>query len=173
MGSNPIASTLGGWHATWQAVGFVLGGLVAGEGSFCVCRVRPDYANGDPRLKFVFELTMAQRDLGLLRALQRFLGVGSIVHRASHHPRWQPTASFSVRSRAQIRSHVIPFADGYLLPSAKRRQFELWRRALDAYEIEHPSRWRKGRSVCKIEGCPDPVRGRGLCRKHYYRETGY
>jgi hypothetical protein len=154
-------------------VGFLLGGLVAGEGSFCVSRVRPDYANGDPRVRFVFELTMAQRDLPLLVSLRNFLGIGSIVKRRSRNPRWQPTASFAVRSRRQIHSHVIPFAEAFILPSAKRAQFELWRQALLAYEIEHPSKWAKGRSRCKVDGCPDLVRGRGLCRKHYYRETGY
>ena len=61
----------------------------------------------------------------------------------------------------------------YLLPCAKKRQFEQWRADLDSYEALHPTRWGRGPSPCSEPGCERPVRGRGLCRAHYCRATGH
>ena len=71
------------------------------------------------------------------------------------------------------REATIAFAERYLLPSAKRDQFEQWRAEMDEYLQAHPSRWGLGPSRCSQPGCEKPVRGRGLCRAHYYRATGY
>jgi hypothetical protein len=116
---------------------------------------------------------MAQRDRPLLEALREFLGYGSLYDRSPPNGRWQPTVTFTVNSITAHRFATIPFADQFLLPSAKRTQFELWRRALDSYEKAHPNRYGKGRSSCSEPGCDRPVRGRGLCRTHYYGVTGY
>jgi hypothetical protein len=165
VGSIPIASTL-------RAHGFTFGGLIAGEGCFSVAR-QPASQDGTPRLRFVFSVCMASRDRPLLEALQAFLGVGSVYDSEPGAPNWQPTSTFSVGSRRSHRLVTIPFAERYLLPSAKRRQFDAWRQRFDAYEAEHPSRWGDGPSPCSVPGCGKPVRGRGLCRAHYYRVTGY
>jgi hypothetical protein len=116
---------------------------------------------------------MADRDLSVLQALREFLGVGSINVQPRRRPHWQPVAEYSVRSHRAHRTVTIPFADRFLLPGAKRRQFEAWRDALYAYEVRHPNRFGRGPSPCSIAGCDEPVRGRGLCRSHYYRATGY
>jgi hypothetical protein len=68
---------------------------------------------------------------------------------------------------------TILFVDAHLLPCAKRRQFDQWRRDLDEYERRHPNRFGTGPSPCSVAGCDKPVRGRGLCRSHYDRATGY
>lgn len=129
--------------------------------------------NGSTRLAFVFVVTVAARDRPLLEALNTFPGFGSITDRGARRPGWQPTSTFSIRSIRAHHAATIPFAEHYLMPSAKRHQFELWRDALWAYELEHPTKWGKGRSLCSEPGCEKPVRGRGLCRSHYYRATGY
>jgi hypothetical protein len=115
---------------------------------------------------------MARRDRMLLEALRSFLGVGS-VHAAPARRHWQPVSTFSVNSHHAHRIATIPFAEMFLRPSAKRRQFEQWRAQLDAHESRHPNPYGRGPSPCSVEGCGAPVRGRGLCRSHYYRETGY
>jgi hypothetical protein len=86
---------------------------------------------------------------------------------------WQPVSTCRVSSSRAHRSSVIPFMEQHLLAGQKRHQFDLWVAAMDAYELAHPSRWGKGPSPCRIDGCERPVRGRGLCRSHYYLETGY
>ena len=157
-----LSSTLPGLAETLRLTGFALGGLVAGEGSFSVTRRLPPFVDGTPRLRFVFTVTMASRDRPLLEALGTFLSVGSIADRPPLLPHHEALSSFSVGSHRAHHAATIPFAERFLLPCAKRRQFD-----------QRPSRWGKGRSTCSEDGCDQPVRGRGLCRSHYYRATGH
>ncbi len=152
----------------------MLAGLVAGEGSFFVAAAHPPTRkDGSARLRFWFSITMASRDRRVLEQLHDLLGVGSIEDRPSRNGRWQPTAKLSVSSRLAHRTVTIPFFDEFLLPCGKRRQFDAWRDEFEAYERAYPTRIGFGPSSCSIDGCELPVRGRGLCRRHYYRATGY
>ncbi len=151
---------------------FMLAGFVAGEGSFGITRLSP-FNDGTPRLRFVFEVTVATRDRHLLEALQLMLGFGCIVDSPRRKPEWEPTSQFRIASRRAHFAATIPWADKYLLPGAKRGQYDAWRDALLSYDRLRPSRFGKGRSPCSVDGCDKPVRGRGLCRSHYYRATGY
>ncbi|MEX2659690.1 MAG: LAGLIDADG family homing endonuclease [Acidimicrobiales bacterium] len=172
-GSSPSSSTLHGLAGALRCVGFTLAGFVAGEGSFCVTRRLPPYADGSIRRRFIFTCTVADRDRALLLALQHFLQHGSIADRPPARRSWQPTTTFTIGSNPAHHAATIPFADTFLLPSAKRDQFERWRTALEEHEKLHPSKIGKGPSPCSKPGCSRPVRGRGLCRSHYYRATGY
>ena len=154
-------------------VGFTLAGVVAGEGSFSVTRKLPPHADGDARLRFVFGVTMADRDRPLLEVLRAFLGFGSIRDGGPGQKGMLPVSTFVVNSLRAHHQATIPFAERFLLPCAKRDQFERWRDAMSEYEAVHPSRWGKGRSVCSRPGCDKAVRGRGVCRSHYYEVTGY
>jgi hypothetical protein len=156
-----------------RLVGFTLGGLVAGGGCFTTVRQRRPYRDGSPRYKFVFQMTMAQRDIAVLEALRSFLGFGSIQHRRRRRAHWQPTCTLHIHSIWAHRQATIPFAETFLLPCAKRQQFQQWRDELLAYDKAHPNRYRRGPSPCSIPGCGKPVRGSMLCRSHYYRATGY
>ncbi len=155
------------------SAGFVFGGLVAGEGSFIVTRKSTPYADGVVRPRFVFCITMADRDELSIRALHNYLGSGSIGFAAPRKPGYERTVSLTINSLRQHHAVTIPFADSFLLPSSKRRQYEQWKSALLAHEAAYPNRWGKGPSPCSVEGCDRPVRGRGLCRSHYYAATGY
>jgi len=121
----------------------------------------------------VFQMDMASRDRALLEALRRFLGFGSIHNRRPERAHWQPTSVLTLASRKAHHGATIPFSEKYLLRSAKRDQFEAWRDALFLYERKRPTRYGRGRSPCSVPGCDRPVRGRRLCRSHYYRATGY
>jgi hypothetical protein len=115
-------------------------------------------------------VSVATWDQGMLEALRTFLGTGSIHTSPARRANWQPTATFTIASNKGHRSATIPFAETFLLPCAKRRQFDRWRERLEEYERLIPKR---GRSQCSVQGCTGLVRGRGLCRSHYYRATGY
>lgn len=152
---------------------YALGGLVAGEGCFCITRKLPPFADGSTRLSFRFQVTMASRDRPLLEALRDHLGYGSIHDTRPQRATWQPTSTFTIGSLTAHHAATIPFSEQYLLPGAKRRQFERWRDAMLAYETAKPNPFGRGRAICSVPGCGKFVRGRGLCRSHYYRATGY
>ncbi len=147
-------------------------GFVAGEGSFYTSR-DGFFADSSSRLRFRFQVTVASRDRSLLEQLQTFLGFGSITDRAPGRPGHQPTSELRLSSFRAHREATIPFAERYLLPCAKRDQFERWRAEMEEYLQAHPSRWGLGPSPCSVPGCAKPVRGRGLCRSHNYLATGY
>jgi hypothetical protein len=152
----------------------VLGGLIAGEGHFGITPAHPPTRkDGSERLRFVFSISMASRDESLIMLVHEALGVGSIEHRPSPNGRWLPHTRLTVNSRLSHRLATIPFVDEFLLPCAKRDQFDRWRQEFECYEEAHPTRIGLGPSPCSEPGCDQPVRGRGLCRSHYYRATGY
>jgi hypothetical protein len=149
-----------------------LGGFIAGEGCFSVVRRPETFAKGEPRLRFLFDVEVASRDRNLLERLRLLLGAGAIRDR-QRRPDHQPASALRISSAATHRRSTIPFAERHVPPSAKRVQFERWRDTLVAYERDRPTQWGRGPSTCSIDGCDHPVRGRGLCRRHYYRATGY
>jgi len=127
--------------------------------------------DGTARLRFRFAVQVASRDRPLLETLKTLLGVGTIRDELARKSHWQPMSRFEVTSRREHRAAVIPFADQFLLPCAKRRQFENWLSILEEDEMLHP--FPKGRSSCSVPRCSRLVRGKGLCRSHYYQATGY
>jgi hypothetical protein len=130
-------------------------------------------ADGSPRRKFVFQVTVARRDRPVLEALHAYLAHGSLRDVAPEREHWLWRTVYTVNSHRAHRAATIPFMERYLLPCAKRVQFDRWRDALVEYERAHPNRYGAGPSTCAEPGCDRPVRGRGLCRSHYYRATGY
>jgi hypothetical protein len=173
--SSRVGSTLETLRATSPTPSrWALGGIVAGEGCFSVTRSTPEpRIDGSVRLRFVFSLTMATRDRDVVEALAHVVGVGSIRRIPPRQVSHLEQVCYTVNSRRAHFSATIPFMEQYLLPSAKRDQFERWRDALIEHERAHPSKYGKGPSPCSEPGCEKPVRGRGLCRSHYYRATGY
>jgi len=157
----------------FECVGHTLGGVVAGEGSFHWTPTQPVRADGSVRLRFVFEIAMARRDRHLLVALHTCLGVGSLRDTPRRKGHWQPTSALRVGSLRAHHAATIPFFERYLPRTAKNEQFTAWRAMLHAHERAHPNRWGKGPAACSVLDCDRPVRGRGLCRIHYYRATGY
>jgi hypothetical protein len=159
------------FFAALESACFTLGGLVAGEGSFLVTRRLPPFADGTERRRFVFAIAMADRDRTVIEVLRAFVGGGSIRTEPPRREGWQPTCTLSIGSNRQHLRTTIPFYDRYLVTSAKREQYLDWKAELLDYLRAHPTQWGKGPSPCRI--CGKPVRGRGLCRSHYYEETGY
>jgi hypothetical protein len=172
VGSIPSSSTTERSDER-PASGWSLAGFVAGEGCFSITRKLPPFQDGDPRLRFVFAIETASRDRPLLDLLCARLAIGKVTDHPQRRAAWQPTSTFRVASLRAHRSAVIPFMDRFLVAGQKRHHFELWVQAIDAYELAHPTRWGNGPSPCRVHGCEKPVRGRGLCRSHYYRETGH
>jgi hypothetical protein len=155
------------------SLGHFLGGVVAGEGHFGVRRRPETFADGSPRLRFVFAIEMRDEDGDLLEALASGFGCGSIYSRPARRPGHASSRSFEVGAIADHHRATIPFARVFMPRSAKQQQFDAWCTDLLAYERNRPTQWGRGPSTCSESGCDRPVRGRGLCRSHYYRATGH
>lgn len=63
---------------------------------------------------------------------------------------------------------VVPFMDEHLPPAYKRQQYEAWRAQLFEYWESDTKR----RRPCTVDGCEEPQRAKGVCRRHYYRQYG-
>ena len=116
---------------------------------------------------------MTTADRPLLEALRTVLGAGTIQDRGRRRAGWQPESRLTIASEQAHLRAVVPFAERFLAPGAKRRQFEAWRDELVAYRVRRPVRVGLGPSTCRVEGCTDPVRGQSVCRRHYYELTGW
>jgi hypothetical protein len=148
-----------------------MGGLVAGEGCFRWTERRERFPDGSPRLRFVFELSLASEDRPVLEVLAVVLGAGSIQDRGERRAGWLPESRLTIASESAHLAHTIPFTERYLVPCRKREQFEAWRDRLLSYRAARPSR-SAAPACCSRPGCQRPVRARGLCRPHYYEVTG-
>ena len=167
-----VSSTLAAFATTVRATASTIGGLVAGEGSFIVTQKDRPYADGSRRKRFVFQVALATRDRPLLEAIRNLLSYGSITDHPPRKANWQPMSALTISSIKAHRAAVIPFAESYLpREAAKWQQFVAWREALQAWDEIHPAL--RVRSTCSEPDCDRPVRGRGVCRIHYYRLTGY
>ena len=163
-----------GWPAVFDAVGHLLGGLVAGEGCFRSTARRERFPDGSERRRFVFEVSMASDDRPLLEALQLVLGAGTIQDRGRRRTGWKPESRLTIASEATHVRSTIPFFARVLAPGQKRRQFDAWRAELLAYRRRRADLGiGVGPAACRVEGCGRPVRGRGLCRGHYDEVTGW
>jgi hypothetical protein len=92
------------------------------------------------------------------------LGVGHVHRSPRRKPHFDDEVIFAVQSCRELVDHVVPFMDRYLPASKKRNQYTHWRSQLvDFWEIQA-----RRRRTCTIEGCAEPQRARGFCRRHYY-----
>lgn len=164
-GSSPASSTP-------TRLGYTLAGFIAGEGYFSVVKTQRVHRSGEPIQQFLFGVHVAEHDVSLVEGIKTALGGGSIRWTTPANDHWKPTVVYSLKSIRAHKTTTIPFMERYLLRCAKRRQFESWRDDMETYIERHNVRW-AGRSTCSEEGCDRFVRGRGLCRSHYYRETGW
>lgn len=96
--------------------------------------------------------------------LRELLGVGRVHHYERRKPHYDDEVVWVVRSMPDLAHVVVPFLDEHQPASYKRQQYEAWRTGLLDY-WEHQA---KRRRPCTVEGCEQPRRAKGLCRRHYY-----
>lgn len=71
---------------------------------------------------------------------------------------------FSVQSMRDHLAATIPFMDAHLPESYKRQQYLAWRAEL----LEYWERSAKRRRPCAVEGCEQPRKAHGVCRRHLW-----
>lgn len=131
-----------------------LAAFVAAEGTFLASDRR-----------FAFAVGLGATDTPTCELLAGWFGVGTIQHSARRKPHYDDEVTFIVQRMRDLVEVVVPFMDEHLPPSYKRQQYEVWRAHLLDY-------WQSGtrrRRPCTIDGCDEPQRAKGVCRRHYYR----
>jgi hypothetical protein len=131
-----------------------LGGFVAAEGTFTFSGTRT----------FAFAVALGASDAGTCEQLHEFFGVGHVRWYPRRKAHYDDEVVFVVRRLRDLLDVVVPFMDEHLRPSYKREQYEAWRRALLDYWETSARRVRS----CIRDGCEQPRRAKGLCRRHYY-----
>lgn len=136
-----------------------LGGFVAAEG--CFTRAKDSG-------RFVFSVSLGAVDTTTSALLAEFLGAGYLTRSTRRRSHYDDEVSFQVRRLADLVGVVVPFMDAHLPASYKRVQYERWRSDLLEY-WEHGARRRR---PCGVDGCEEPRRAHGLCRRHLYQARG-
>jgi hypothetical protein len=119
--------------------------------------------------RFAFRVSLGATDRATCELLHRYLGVGTVATYPRRQPHHDDEATFRVQSLRDLVEVVVPFLDEHLPASYKREQYLAWRGELLAYWQERARR----RRPCTVEGCGQPRRARGLCRRHYYAIHGH
>ena len=109
-------------------------GLVEGEGCFCVTisKHKTKKSGFDPRL--MFEIEMVAEDKPLLEQVRDKLGCGQLYQLNYERYGWRPHVKFAVKNRHDLAKKIIPFFLKHPLQGKKRKDFELFRKALKVFE---------------------------------------
>jgi len=116
-----------------------LAGFIDGEGSIGIA------SHGDDYLQPRFRLNLRDDDGDLVRAIQRFLGVGHLFKK-----RVNPATKYGfIKGRDQTGLNVIGrdcmglvhLFDMHPLRSKKRHEYPIWREAVIDYTANPSSRW--------------------------------
>lgn len=142
-------------------LGDFLGGFVAAEGSFISSTHRG-------RTSFTFAVALGASDERMCHTFAEYLGVGRVRWYPRRRPHYDDEVVYVVRAYRDLIDVVVPFMDEHLPPSYKREQYIAWRAAL----LDHWEHDAKRVRPCTVEGCDEPRRAKGLCRRHYYAEHG-
>ena len=93
-------------------------GLAEGEGCFCVSFARRAKLRTGLEARPSFSLSLNERDLGLLEALQQFFECGWI-----RESRGDRTFKYEARSAAELVQRIVPHFEEYPLRGAKASSF--------------------------------------------------
>ncbi len=129
-------------------------GFIAAEGYF-----------GASGRAFVLSVGLGASDGGMCASLRDLLCVGRVRAYPRRKPHYDDEVVFVVRRLRDLVEVVVPFMDEHLPLSYKRVQYLAWREQLLRYWDTSARR----RPSCSLDGCEEPNRAHGLCRRHLWQ----
>ena len=113
------------WRHLESAFGHWLAGLIDGEGSFGIGRVKDGYG-------LRLSIQLRDDDCEILREIQLRLGLGSIGRRPGRSGNAKPCCVWTVQSRADVEE-LVEVLDRYPLRSKKAAHYAIWRQAVEVW----------------------------------------
>ena len=104
-----------------------IGGFVAAEGTFTGATV------GTQR-RFTFAIALGATDRKLCEALPAFFDYGATRWSPRRRPHYDDEVTYRAQAIPDLVTRIVPFMDLWLPISYKRRQYEVWRADLVAYD---------------------------------------
>ena len=113
------------WRNLDPAFGHWLAGLIDGEGSFGIGRVKHGYG-------LRVSIQLRDDDSAILKEIQMRLGLGSISRRAGRSGNTNPGCVWMVQTRADVEE-LVEVLDRYPLRSKKAADYAIWRQAVEVW----------------------------------------
>lgn len=107
-----------------------IAGFTDGEGCFSISVVKNAGCRLGWQVQHEFAITQAAGSMEALELVRKHLNCGRIIVQTRRDNHREPLARFSVKRRADLNGIVIPFFEAHPLATAKRNDFELFKRAM-------------------------------------------
>ncbi len=111
-------------------------GFIEGEGCFCVSISKHKTKRLGVEARLMFEVEMIIDDKPLLEKLQKHFGCGYIYILNYERYGWRPHVKYAVKSQKDIFERIIPFFKKYPLKGKKKKDFELFCKAVKMFETK-------------------------------------
>lgn len=108
-----------------------LAGFTDGEGSFMLYCLT---SGNERRANMAFSISLRDDDLETLRYIQETLKIGRVERHKRPTPlrgNEKPIAKYTVRRKSDLKHVIVPIFEQHRLLSKKKRDFEVWRRAVE------------------------------------------
>lgn len=109
-------------------------GLTDGEGSFTAFIRSPNKRHQSVhfRVQCHYYIKLRDDDVALLRKVQKFFGIGTVVFQKDNRPNHHHAYRFHVTNLKDLSKHIIPFFKRHKLQSKRITDFNLFCRIVDA-----------------------------------------
>jgi hypothetical protein len=111
-------------------MGWWIAGFVDGEGCFSVSFNSNSTSKSGKQIFPEFVITQGMKSLDVLEDIRTFFDCGSLVINKRHDNHREHLVKYCVRSIPDLRIHVIPFFEEFPLKTAKRNDFEIFKKII-------------------------------------------
>ncbi len=109
-------------------------GFIDGEGCFAISIGFHKTLKNRSEIKLEFEIELRADDREILERIKEVLGCGNIYNLNYERYGWHPHVKYKVQKLDDFKTKIIPFFKKYPLQAKKKKSFEIFCRAVNAFE---------------------------------------